>query len=375
MSLADAANALQLGGARLGAEETLERIESGGTEPTRPLLLRMVKIYRRSLLTFYLAKPPEQGERGEDFRTLPTGRQNDNEGKLDALVRDVFVRQRLIKEALVDAEEAIVLPFVASVHVGQHLDDVCARIRLSLGFDLHQFRQKRTVEAAFQYLRDKVEATGVFVLLIGNLGSHHSNVSVDVFRGFALADPVAPFIVVNDQDAKAAWAFTLLHELVHIWLGQTGISAGAFEKQLERYCNDVASELLLPKDELARWMSNLDEISDLDTEIDAFARTRKLSRSLVAYRLYTSGRISQPAWEGLATRFRALWLKEKAASKQAASESAGAPSYYVVRRHRLGNALIKIVKRTLDEGILSPTKAGRVLGVKPVNVATLVGGA
>lgn len=375
MSLADAANGLQLGGARLGPEETLERLEAGAAEPSRPLLLRMVKVYRRSLLTFYLAKPPVQGARGEDFRKLPSGHKDETAGKLDALVRDVFVRQRLIKEALVDAEEAVVLPFVASAHLNQPVDELCARLRQSLGFDLHQFRQGRTVEAAFQYLRDRVEATGVFVLLIGNLGSHHSNVSVDLFRGFALADTVSPFIVVNDQDAKVAWSFTVLHELAHIWLGQTGISGALSETHVERYCNDVASELLLPKNELAQWTENLNTDGDLDSEIDAFARTRKLSRSLVAYRLYCYGQIDKNTWEELAIRFRAQWQKEKAAIKQASADSAGAPSYYVVRRHRLGKALIKVVKRTLDEGILSPTKAGRVLGVKPVNVATLVDGA
>jgi hypothetical protein len=29
----------------------------------------------------------------------------------------------------------------------------------------------------------------------------------------------------------------------------------------------------------------------------------------------------------------------------------------------------------MDEGILTPTKAGQVLGVKPINVATLLGAA
>ena len=86
-------------------------------------------------------------------------------------------------------------------------------------------------------LRAKVESAGVFVLLIGNLGSHHSALGLEAFRGFALADPIAPFIVINDQDAKAAWSFTLLHELAHLWVGATGVSGQFTEGQLERFYN------------------------------------------------------------------------------------------------------------------------------------------
>jgi Zn-dependent peptidase ImmA (M78 family) len=88
-------------------------------------------------------------------------------------------------------------------------------------------------------------------LLIGNLGSHHTTIDVTTFRGFALSDDVAPFIVINDQDAQAAWSFTLLHELTHLWLGQTGVSGARAEQKIERFCNDVAGEVLLPIEELS----------------------------------------------------------------------------------------------------------------------------
>lgn len=49
-------------------------------------------------------------------------------------------------------------------------------------------------------------------------------------------------------------------------------------------------------------------------------------------------------------------------------------SYYVVKRHRLGNALLDLVRRSLIENTITPTKAGHVLGVKPRNVEPLVNG-
>ncbi|MFY1080099.1 ImmA/IrrE family metallo-endopeptidase, partial [Escherichia coli] len=78
----------------------------------------------------------------------------------------------------------------------------------------------------------------------GNLGSHHSALNVELFRGFALSDKVAPFVVINDQDSEQAWSFTLLHELAHIWLGQTGVSGGRPTSVIETFCNDVAGRIL-----------------------------------------------------------------------------------------------------------------------------------
>jgi hypothetical protein len=77
-----------------------EAMELGEDEPTRPVLLKMAKTYRRPLLVFYLAEPPRTGDRGQDFRTLP-GHEKFNP-ELDALVRDIKARQGLIRSMLED---------------------------------------------------------------------------------------------------------------------------------------------------------------------------------------------------------------------------------------------------------------------------------
>ena len=246
---------------------------------------------------------------------------------------------------------------------------ICAKLSLNL----NEFRRKRTVEESFNYLRGLTEKLGVFVLLIGNLGTHHTALSTDVFRGFALAEKVAPFIVVNDQDAKVAWSFTLLHELAHIWLGRTGVSGADFEQKIEQFCNDIASEILLPEAELDQLRQLGQDRNDVIAAISDFASQRKLSRALVVYRLLKRRQIDRGQWSDLTEEFRRSWEAERAKRKEKAADAVGGPNYYVVKRHRVGNALVEVTRRAIAEGFVTPTKAGRILGVRPTNVQALVG--
>ena len=49
--------------------QTVEAIEAGEFEPTRPMLVKMAAKYRRPLIAFYMAKPPQPSNKGQDFRT------------------------------------------------------------------------------------------------------------------------------------------------------------------------------------------------------------------------------------------------------------------------------------------------------------------
>src|SRR3546814_121835 len=111
---------------------------------------------------------------------------------------------------------------------------------------------------------------------------------------FALADPIAPFVVINDRDAKTAWSFTLLHEVAHLWIGATGVSGGHFEGSTEQFCNDVASSFLLPPRELAQLaVTRSTSQGDANQLITAFATERLISRSLVAYRRSEERRVGK----------------------------------------------------------------------------------
>ena len=369
LSLEDAARAVGLKTARgeTGAER-LAKLESGDSEPPRTLLEKMAKTYRRPLLVFYLSQPPKTGDRGHDFRTLP-GKERYNPD-LDALIRDIKGRQDLVRSILED-EETKPSDFVGVATIDLPVKELANRITKKFGIDLREYRAEKTPEAAFAYLRTKIEDAGVFVLLLGNLGSHHTNIPVEIFRGFASADRLAPMIVINDQDVKSAWSFTALHELAHLWLGATGISGTDTTDKTEQFCNDVASEILLPATDL-KLFTDVSSFEMTVKVITEFAAHWRISRPMIAYKLYRTGRISHPLWMQLDKHFYDEFaaFKQKQSEKQRASESS--PNYYVVKRHRVGSALLGLVRRALDEGNITYTKASRVLGVKPRNVEPLL---
>ncbi len=372
LDLDTAARKIELNAARgLSGAERLAAIEAGDVVPSAPLLRRMANKYHRPILTFYLPKVPAPPELGQDFRTLPD--QGDESNVLLAtLLRDVKARQALVRETLEDDDDAVEVELVGSAKGIRDAAELGTAIARAIDFNRAAYRARTKGEEAFAYLRTLVEAKGVFVLLAGDCGHWSTAIEVGIFRGFAIADNLAPFIVINDQDAKSAWAFTLLHELAHLLLGETGVSGGTPAAGVERLCNDAAAAVLVDRAEvvtLQRLLRGGD--GDINT-IGAFADQTRISQSMVAYQLFRVGVIDEARWTVLRDTFRRLWVTQRDRERERNRSRDGGVSWYVLRRHRLGSAILAVARQGMADGSLTPTRAARMLGVKPMNVYPLL---
>nr|VFJ90753.1 MAG: Zn-dependent peptidase ImmA, M78 family [Candidatus Kentron sp. LFY] len=356
------------------ATQKLSAYENGKQPPSRTLLVRMAKQYRRPLLAFYLPSSPRKADRGEDYRTLSMDIDPAEEAIIDALVRSIEARQSILKEALLSEGDAQIMSFIGSYSMDKGVAGLVREIFGTASLHLDDYRAATTQNDALKYLRARMEGLGIFTLLAGNLGTHHTKLSPSIFRGFALSDEIAPFIVINDQDAKTAQCFTLLHEVAHLWLGVTGISGGTGERRIERFCNDVASEILLPDSDMQRDLRvpGTSDNQRLMGLIDEFARQKKVSSGMVAYRLLRRGAIEQSRFETLTEMFHKRW--EDSRSREQKQKKDGGPDYYVVQRSRLGNALLNTAQRMLASKELSTTQVGTVLGVRALKVGNLFSG-
>lgn len=135
-------------GRGVSAVDRLAALEKGEDTPSRPMLVKMAKQYRRPLLTFYLSAPPRRGDRGQDFRTLPEDHPATDEALLDALLRDVQARQSMVRAVLEDEDEATVLPFVGSMKMTDGAPAILASIRKTLQVSLSEFRSQATLDRA-----------------------------------------------------------------------------------------------------------------------------------------------------------------------------------------------------------------------------------
>jgi len=375
LSRADAARKLEIRDAwGVKAADRLAALESGEDEPTRPTLVKMAKRYRRPLIAFYLSAPPRMDERGASFRALTSDLDPETGARVDALIRNVSARQSMVRAALEDEDEAEPIPFIGANRVSDGQRAAIATLSATLSVTADDFHAQPNADSAFARLRADVESNGVFTLLKGDLGSHHTAIDADAFRGFAIADEIAPFIVINDRDSRAAWSFTLLHETVHLILGESGVKADRSDAAVERFCDGVASEFLLPEEGLATL--NIDGVNEslnrIATRIDEFARRRNLSRAMVAYRAHRANLIERDTYETLRDTFRAQWRRQRDLQRRQNREREGGPNYYVVRRHRTGSALTNFARRMMGAGALSTTRTARILGVKPTQVGIML---
>ena len=360
------------------AAEKLAAMEAGEKHPTRNQLAKFANVYKRPLITFYLATPPKTGQRGQDFRQTPDSRGRRENGMLDALLRDVKARQELVRDVLTDEEDFESPKFVGSADIGLGVGRMVEMISNVLAFDHTNISlRKGDANTLFGRLRAAAEDAGVFVLLLGDLGHHTLTIGADVFRGFAIADPIAPFVVINARDARSARAFTLIHELTHIFLGQTGVSGSVSTEQpktvtarIERFCNDVASEFLLPEGNFRQVGVNFaaDDIVAARACIDLVASRWSVSEPMVAYRFQRTGELTERAYQALREEYHQRWLANVKREKAKQKENDRGPSPYVIKYHNLGPALVDVVYRNFKERNLTHTNVARLLGAKAISL-------
>ncbi|WP_353084099.1 ImmA/IrrE family metallo-endopeptidase [Stenotrophomonas sp.] len=187
------------------------------------------------------------------------------------------------------------LPFVGRFRFASRpkVAVVAEDIRRTLGVTVVDRTSSQDADAYFRKLSDRAEDQGILVMKSGIVRAFTKRRLSEVeFRGFAVAHPMAPIVFINGQDAVVASVFTLMHEIAHIWLGESGVSdlSPTTDRAIEIFCNAVSAEVLVPNHEfLAQWTNT--------PNVEALARLFRVSRAVIARRAFDNGLISWPEFE------------------------------------------------------------------------------
>lgn len=336
-------------------EEVLVAWESG----EKKLTFNQAKsIAEKTFIPFgylFLKSTPEEKLLIPDLRTLQGEPIRQPSAELLKIVQIILARQHWYQEYLL--EQGVRDNFhIGSFSVNDRADDIVADMRSTLGVEPHP--QRGSWEDYQRDLIKRIENIGVLVMRQGDLGHHTKPLSVDEFRGFAIFDQVAPVIFVNLADAPSARLFTLIHELAHIWIGQSGISDGdvnAHRKE-EVLCNDVAAKFLVPEAEFMsswtkqeQWRDNLPEL-----ESRFHVSTWVLARRALTLKLISASQYR----DYIDYVHKQYQLQEKK----------GRPSYYRTRQSQVSNQFSRALVSEALSGKVLLRDAGHLLGMKPGNI-------
>lgn len=319
--------------------------ENGSAQPTLKQLEKFAKKTYTPLGYFFLEKPPQENLNLKDFRTLKGGTPRRPSPALLDTIHTMRRRQDWMREHLEEMGDDQ-LRFINSATSGDSPIETAHRMREQLGWTTEKSRSVANWAKALTNLCSSIEDSRIMVMFNGVVGNNTSRkLNVSEFRGFVLCDDFAPLIFVNNKDAKSAQMFTLAHELAHLWLGESGVfdlpELEPKNDDVERWCNRVAAEFLVPAAELLDFWPRVENIAK---PFERIAKEFKVSQIVAARRVLDLKLISKPEF----SEFYRLCISHE----EKTSESSGG-DFYRTQDKRLG--------RLFPEMVIQAARAGELL--------------
>lgn len=301
----------------------------------------------------FLPEPPKETIPFPFFRTGNTITDKVSLNVFDT-IQILQRRQDWITDYLIENEQEP-LSFVGKFNENANANTLVEDIRNTLGLQANWACDFATFEDTLSFITHKIEEIGVFINFNGVVENNtHRPIPVDECRGFVLVNQYAPFMFVNAADAKAAQLFTIIHELAHIWLGE---SAG-FDNQdllpandpIEKLCDAVAAEFLVPA-------SSLIELWQEKPSIDYARRFFKVSPIVIARRAMDLGLISRGD-------FFAFYKGYIESFKNKKENQGSGGDFYATTRKRVSVSFATYVNQAVNQNKLLHRDAYKITGLK-----------
>ncbi len=339
----------------------LEQVE-GWERDGRLNLSRVQKLAGKTHTPYgylFLPDPPDERLDLPDFRAIRDDRPSAASPDLLEVLGEAERRQAWYRGYLL-AYGAGPLDWVGSISSDSAVADSAVRIRARIRLSIEDRLEAGSWEKALTQDIDRVEEAGVLVMRTGIVGTNtHRPLSVDEFRGFCIADPVAPLIFLNGRDAKAAQMFTLMHELTHLWVGRSAISnldrTRPSGDAVERFCNAVAADLLVPEAVFRERVELEGQVND--QMVVRLTRAFRVSSLVILRRLFDIDAID---WD----TFRRMYTEEEEAQRERETRTGSGGNFYDTQQARVGPALASALIAETVAGRTTYREAFQLLGIQ-----------
>jgi len=341
----------------------LQEWEEGTDQPTIHQGETLAKAYRRPFALFFLPEIPRDFQPLQDFRktnAIPLSTAS------IFMIREIQQKQAWISDLFHDNEEQP-LAFVGRYNIQSNPEQVANDILETLQISPLHYTTKNPI---MEWIL-KSEKKGIFISRTSFINTRLLLDSKEL-QGFSIADKYAPFVFVNSEDWNAPQLFTLVHELAHIWIAESGVS-NEIEPDLknkdklhpvELFCNEVAANALMP----ISIMKELDK-SEFNSSSDIFRITKLFGVSSFAFliRAYNLQMISFNTYRKLKAdaelEFKTFLLRE-AEKKAKQKEQQGGPNPYLLRLNKNSRLFTQIVLDAFRGGNIQPTLASSLLNTQ-----------
>lgn len=305
---------------------------------------------KRPLAVFFLPKAPEEKPKPKDYRMLP-----EKEGKFNKktilAIRKARYLQGIIQELTINIENDL-KPKITSYKITDSPLEIGLKYRSLLNFsEEKQITELKDAYKVYAYLRELLEDKNIY--------SFQMSMPLEDARGFALSDKDPKVIMVNSKDEIEARIFTLMHEFGHVLLGETAISLSELESQdeIEKWCNQFASNFLLPK-ELAQIVFSEKKESLTETKtLNTLKRKYKVSKAMLVYNMLNLNFINQSIYKSILERPIPL----KPEGKQKIVDPRTQDQKCIAE---LGHKLPSLVADNMEKGFITYSDALNYLSIK-----------
>ncbi len=336
--------------------------EKGESFPTFSQAEKLAEKLRLPFAILFMNKPPQVKLPIPDLRTVAKASREKPSLEFFDVVTDVLLRQRWYREYQ-EQREAKAMPFVGSFRFGDDPNIVAEDMRLQLGINDELRIESRTWQQFFTGFVKRTEQLGVLVMRSGVVRHNPTRtLEVEEFRGFAISDNLAPLVFINSRDARAAQIFTLAHELAHIWIGASGISNPILKKrtselpnEIERFCNQIAAQLLIPASDLESHWNNQKTVSE---NVRAIANYYRVSTIVALKRAFDLEKVGYKLFSQL------LEAEYKRFEQPKKEDDEGGGNFWASFSARNSPTFVRAVLGSLRQDKMTYRDAANLLGIR-----------